>query len=289
MQIIITISEYFKMDILITRISICIFIIMSIIGIIGGYKLRKEDNLVKKLNGKFLYKYITLFMLVCAMISTIATGVMQFLNKNILGYFVFITILFIIVSLEWMYVHDRINLLIYYPSDKNIDMFFEYFADQKCSHVKYTEIITWLSRWVHYYFRLKTNDIKQSELILKLELLLRPDEDGLCLAAHHQNDFTELCKKMCEHKEENIRLKNITEAYSIMLSNKQEKHKLLESVFLDKNILWYFAIMIMHAVGCILVSADSKLFLGNLLLYLPGDALLLLVYNGIIKQQKIKE
>lgn len=220
------------------------------------------------------------------MISAIVTGIIQFINKDYIGYTMLGMYLFIVIALEWAFFYDKITLQLYYPSNEKLDMFFKYFKDRKISYIKYNEIITWLSRWVHYYFCEKTNGNEQSELILKLELLFRPGKDGLCLAVHHKSDFINLCKVLCQHKDNNEKLNDIIQAYNIMLSKEQEEYKILKNVFLDKNILWYIGIMILHVVGCTLICENVRSFWGNLFLYIPGDCLVLLVYIGIIKQQK---
>lgn len=288
-KIFLKISQYFHMNENASKIIIILFVFLLIIGLIWGRMLYNKDNPVKKLIGKFYYKYITLCMLICVMISAIITGIIQFVYKDILGYAVLITLCLGIISFVWAFIHDRISLFRYYPSDERLQYFFEYFKNN-VSDLKYTEIITWISRWIHHYFRF---DNKQNEKIKKLELLLRPENNGLCLAIYHKNEFIYLCKKICECNDDNYIIKSITETYDIMRSKEKEKyrpiHNFLRIMLLDKNILWYILIIILHFIGCILISETPRLIIGNLLLYLPGDALLLLIYFGIVKQQKEKE
>ena len=278
------IISYIKIPLI--SIPFMVFVIILMTGIVWSCKLRKNNDLIiKKLNSKFLYKYITLAMLIFTMIFAVITGITQFIYKDVFGYVMVYMFLLIIDSLVWVYCYYKINLFVWNPNDEELNESFEYFKEKKLSTVKYTEIITGLSQWIHYYFRLKANDNEQSDLIVKLHLLLRPDKNGLCLAAYHKNDFIELCERLCEYKDNDTRLKNITEAYNIMSFKEHEKYKLL-SILFDKNILCYFVIGCAHFVGCVLISDDICSIVGNLFLYIPGDILLIFVYHGIVKEHK---
>ena len=288
-KIVTGLSDYFNMNDCITKIFLIFFEALFVIGMFWGLLLIKEKNLVKKLNRKFLHKYITLFILLCTIVSAISTGIIQFINRNILGYALVCTLIFSALSIEWSFIHDRISLLGYSPDSNNLNKFFKYFKEKKISHIKYVEIVTWLSWWIHYYFRLKN---EQDDIISKLELLFRPENNGLCLAACHKSDFIELCKKICE-KSDDIVISSIIETYEIMCSKEKEKynpmHNVIRIFFLDKNILWYILIIVFHVAGCILVSETPRFIIGNLFLYLPGDALIFLIYFGIVKQQKERD
>lgn len=287
-KIFLVISKFFHMNENASKIIITIFVFLLIIGLIWGRILYNKDNLVKKLIGKFYYKYITLCMLICVMISAIIAGIIQFLYKDILGYAVFITLCLGIISLVWAFIHDRISLFRYYPNDERLDLIFKYFNCKKISYLKYEEMITWISRWIHHFFKKRNDNNVENELIQKLDLLLRPYNNGLCLAFHHKTDFIELCKTLCKDDQKDQKIKHIVETYDSIKNKEYEKNKLLRNMLSDKNIMWYIGIMILHAIGCSCISRNLRDFFGNFFLYIPGDILLLLFYYGIVKQQKIE-
>ena len=169
----------------------CIFVLVlfSIMAFFQKRKIENEVDFIKKINKNFRLKYIILFMLLIGMILYIISYILSLTVKGIWINLVTVFFAFPLVSVEWAIIFNRIDIYSNFSKDEIVNQYISFFAVKEMSSFKYVEIITWFSRWNHKYFRSKDNDQEIDRLIIKLELLLRPYDNGLCLASHHKNSF----------------------------------------------------------------------------------------------------
>lgn len=275
-------------NILQSRKVIVLFVvalIMIIYGLILKSKIEKEVNFTKKINKRFWFKYVIFFMLIMGMMFVIASYILAFIFKEIGIFLIVGSYAFLLVAVGWAFIFDRINIYTNLSKKEVLKQYISFFDKNKISNNKYIEIITWFSRWNHKYFRLKNdNEQEVDKFITKLELILRPNDNGLCLASRHKKTFLELCTKLkkCETEEE---IKEIENTANEMEKNQPEKYRIF-SLGLDHNILIYLSIIVLHIVASMLISNDIKDFLGNILFYIPSDILVILVYKGIIRESE---
>lgn len=225
-------------------------------------------------------------MLILGIIFVVLSYIITILNFKTGKYWLLYSFLYILISIEWAYLYLGINICYNMSKADVINEFILFFATNKMSGFKYFEIVTWFSRQNHYYFIHRSSEEQEIDnLIIKLELFLRPSVNGLCLACYHEKIFRDLCKKIngidiadkidCILKEEEK-----------VRGNVPERDKLFHVIF-DHNILIYLVVIGIHIVASVLISKKELLtFIGNLLFYLPSDILIILLYKGIIKDRR---
>lgn len=266
----------------------CFILFLFFIIFFLKWKIEKESNLIKRINKRFLLKYMIFCMLIMGMILVVTGYVLAFIFKEIGNYVIYYAFAFLLVSVEWAFLFDKLNIYTALSKYDILNQYILFFAKSKISNTKYIEIITWFSRWNHKNFRLK-NDYEQEvdKVITKLELLLRPNDNGFCLASRHKNTFLKLCAKLekCETEE---KMKEIENAVNEMEKNLPEKYRFF-SLGLDHNILIYLSIIAFHISASILISDNIKNIIGNILFYIPSDILVILVYKGIINEREKNE
>lgn len=269
-------------------VAITIFVVLLIIGFIWRIGIISEKDFSKKIINKFVMKYIILSMLIAGIMFIIISYLISVFFQEIGKDMIIASVLFNFVFILWTFIYERINVYYNISKDKIIEGFILCLLKDKISDIRYSEIIVWFSRWNHDNFKAKINDEKDADrLITKLELLLRPDEKGLCLAAYHKSDFLKLCSRLKNNAFES-NLKDIESTASEMEQKPCEKYRLL-SLSLDSNILFYLSIIGIHFIAAALVSGKNACnAIGNLLFYLPSDLLLIFVYKGIIKEREEK-
>lgn len=81
------------------------------------------------------------------------------------------------------------------------------------------------------------------------------------------------------------KLKAIENESNKMKENPPEKYRIFTWI-LDRNIIIYCSIIVLHVAASILVSDDFKSILGNILFNIPSDILVILVYKGIINDRE---
>lgn len=159
------------------------------------------------------------------------------------------------------------------------------FCRNNISNIKYSEVIVWFSRWNNKYFKTRIEEKQEVDcLIDKLELILRPYDNGLCLASYHKEDFLKLCAEWeCSTLEEKI--DNILSVSKKMETKPPEKYVKF-TLRLDRSILVYLAVMALHFMASILIGGGNIVnSFANMLFYIPSDILLILVYKGFIREK----
>jgi len=247
----------------------------------------KEQNLAKRINGKFKCKYIILIELLFLLLLSILFMIIQFISPIICIYLMISILWGFLIAFFLIRRYEKIDLTLEIPEKKSINEFLLFFSKENMSYFRYTEIITWFAMWIHQYAKSNISDEETCELISKLNLILRPYENRLCLAIYHKKEFINLCIELSKEKDFKEKQKDILSSFDRMELNKPEEYRYFNSLILEKSILVYILIIIFHIVAAILVSGqDIKNIIGNLFFYLPGDVLLILIYTGIIKDRR---
>lgn len=265
--------------------KIIVFVILFFVIFFLKNNLEKEKSFIKKINKRFYLKYLILIMLVIGIVFVLISYVIAIMELEIGKRLLCESFLFLFLSVEWAFVFDKINIYSNILKKDIIDEYLHFLGSNHMSDIKYSEVITWFSRWNHNSYLQKNNYEQESNnIILKLELLLRPNEKGLCKAYYHKNIFKELCKEIY-NKSDTDKVNAIINLAEELENTPPEKYKLF-SLVLDHNILTYFIIICVHIVASVLVSDFCiKDFMGNLLFYLPSDILIILVYKGIVREK----
>lgn len=266
------------------------FALVILLMVFGGFfwkrKIESETDFIKKVNKRFVLKYVIFFMLIIGMVFVFVSYIFAFIFEQFGKYLILGSLAFLIVSVIWAFIFERINLYTNFSKDKIVNGYISLFAKNKISNFKYVEIITWFSRWNHKNFLSKNNDEKEiDQLITKFELFFRPYDNGLCLAFYHKEEFLILCKawEKCDFKG---KLGEIESTLREMENKAKEEYKFF-SLSLDHNILFYLSVIAMHIVASIL-TCDKNLenAMGNILFYIPNDILIILIYKGVIIERE---
>lgn len=268
----------------ISIIYICFILILFFMIFFLKMKIEKEPDFNKRINKKFILKYVIMCMLIIGMILVISSYILAIKFIEMGFYLITGSFVFLFVTVEWAFIFDRINIYSDFSKDNIVKQYISFFAKKEMSSFKYLDIITWFSRWNHKYFRSRDNNQEIDQLIIKLELCLRPCYNGLCLASRHKNVFLHLCDKIkyCQFEEQLKLIENVSRE---MENNPPEKYRIF-SLGLERNILIYMSILILHVVASILIDGGIKNIIGNILFYIPSDVLVILVYKGIINEKE---
>lgn len=259
--------------------------ILIVMGFLIKRREEKENDFIKRINKHFLHKYIILIMIVFGILFICISYIITSLYFDFGKYLFVYSILYFLISIEWSYLYMKIDIYFNMSKDNVINEFISFFANSDLSVLKYLEVITWFSVYNHNYFLQTNNQEEIDELISKLELLLKPSRNGLCLVYYHKEYFIDLCKKI-NGKNIQEKIVNIIQAEEQIRNISPEKYKLFYIV-LDHNILIYLIIIGIHVVASGLVSKlEWMSFFGNFLFYLPNDILLILVHKGIVKNKQ---
>lgn len=267
---------------IIVIIYICINLTLFFTIFVLKRKIEKEPDFNKRINYRFLLKYVIMCMIIIGAILAITIEILAFKFKNFGICSLIVSYAFLSVSIEWAFIFDKIDIYSDISKDKVVEQYISLFAKNDMSNYKYLEVITWFSRWNHEHFQSRDNNQEIDQLIIKLELCLRPNGNGLCLASHHKNAFTKLCDKLvdCQPEEQ---LKEIVNEANEMKKNPPEKYKIF-SLGLDHNILIYMIIIVFHLSAIVLIGGKLNIIIGNILFYIPSDILAILIYKGILIQ-----
>lgn len=154
------------------------------------------------------------------------------------------------------------------------------FANNKMGYIRYSEYIFWFSREIRFLYLQKGF---YDKFISDLYRGLRCNDNGVNIAGIHKDSFTQLCKEILENPEIDI--------YNKFCKMEDEEKQMGKWSILskDKSMLCYCAIIIMHMVGCMCIGGKLGEVLGNMLLALPADILLILIYKGYVRDRELNE
>ena len=245
-------------------------------------------SLSKKMRIKFFLKYAIITLLALLLIFQTFILIEMFLS-NWKEWIVYIDVFFVVVLFILIYcLYDKIKI-----SDTNDfhNLFQEVYKlfEEGMSDLRYSEYITWVSRELFDTYLNKSSNLSKEdqEELNTLILLLRPNEYGLCTAFYHKNTFLTMCKELTNG--ENSRVEIIRKYYYCINNESRQKYHYFNGVLFDKNILAYLSILVIHVLAA-LIPYDQSGQIGfnevvrNLMLYLPNDTLVILVYFGIINE-----
>ena len=137
----------------------------------------------------FLLIYLLLF--ISLFISIFKNG-SQFFDKLLMAIFYIFAIEFILLIL-----YSKKSKLPEITSETQINEYLEFFSNSDIRNYIYVEAITWFYKVVRSAYLQKTDYISSNDYIDLINILyhiLRPNRKGLCLAALHQEKFTEISK-----------------------------------------------------------------------------------------------
>lgn len=261
-------------------------ILLSFLGFTLTKKIEKEEDFIKRINKRFRLKYIILFMLIVGILFLVFSSILTLIFSKIRTYFLFGSYLFLIVSVIWAFAFDKIDIYFDYSKNMIVEKYIAFFAESEISDIKYSEVIAWFSRWNNKYYKSKIDEDQDvDKLIVRLQLILRPYDNGLCLASYHKKDFLKLC---AEWKDSTLKdkLDNIYSISKEMEAKTPEKNRVF-ALSADHNILIYLSVIALHIMASILISdGKTKDFIANILFYIPNDILLILVYKGFIREKE---
>lgn len=260
------------------------------------------EKISKNLKKRFILKYSALAFLGITMLNGIFLIISRIIeelsNKPgiytsiFMGAMFFSLIVGMILAIVYQRIYDR-NLLIkkleknHTAEDVNefIEEYLSIFVNSKMGYIRYSEYIFWFSREIcsiHLH-----NDFGE-EYIHSLYHGLRCNDKGVNIAGLHKDSFISLCKNILGNPE--IGNKNIY-IYKSFCSMEKEKKQIGEwfVIALDQNKLYYYLIIIAHIAGCLFIGGRLWEIIGNLLLALPGDVLMILIYKGYVRERELKE
>ena len=274
---------------LLNNIMVILFIaaiLLSFLGFTLTKKVEKDEDFIKRINKRFRLKYIIWFMLIIGILFLVVSFILFLIFAKIGIYFIFGSYLFLIVSVIWAFAFDKIDIYFDYSKNMIVEKYISFFAENEISNIKYSEVIAWFSRWNNKYYKSKIDEEQDvDKLIARLELILRPYDNGLCLASYHKKDFLKLC---AEWKDSTLKdkLDNIYSISKEMESKTPEKYRVF-TLSLDHNILIYLSVIALHIMASILISdGNVRNTIANILFYIPSDILLILVYKGFIREKE---
>lgn len=256
------------------------------------------DEISKNLKKRFILKYIALAFLVITMLNGIFLIISRIIeelsNKPgiytsiFMGGMFFSLIVGMILAIVYQRIYER-NLLIekleknHTAEDINefIKEYISIFVNSKMGYIRYSEYIFWLSREIRFIHL--HNDFGE-EYIHSLYHGLRCNDKGINIAGLHKNSFISLCKNILENPE----IRNInTYIYESFCSMEKEKKQMGQLVIvIDPLLSYYWLIVMAHILACLFISKGLQETVGNLLLNLPADFLLIYTYIRGRKSKK---
>lgn len=259
----------------------------------GRRKVMEEIS--KNLKKRFILKYIALAFLGITMLNGIILIIFRIIeelsNKPgiytsiFMGAMFFSLIVGIILAIVYQRIYDR-NLLIK-KLEKNhkaedisefIKEYLSIFVNNKMGFIRYSEYVFWFSREIRFLYRQKDF---YDKFISGLYRGLRCNE-GVNVAGIHKDSFIQLCKEILENPEIDI-----YNRFCKMENEEKQMGKLV--IVTDPIIFCYWLIVIAHILGCLCISGRLQETLGNLLIALPADLLLIYTYVRDRKSKKDKE
>lgn len=137
---------------------ICLIFVLFIIGLVWKNKIEKESDFTKRINRKFILKYTTLAMLILGTTFVIFSYILTIVCDKIGKHLLFFSFAFLLISVEWAYIFDKINIYCGFSKEDIVEQYILFFTIGKISNTKYLEVIAWFSRWNHQNFLIKNSD-----------------------------------------------------------------------------------------------------------------------------------
>lgn len=247
------------------------------------------DRLIRK---KFYFKYVTLFCVLLLYIPLAGIIVTQFIFKEkfVSCFIAFIIHFFVVLAMNVVY--EKVFVL---PRIESLDVLYTYlkYFSSEHNYLEYTESITWFYRMICAEYKAKRDVYTDKEgIIYQLHFLLSPYGNGtISIAMNRMNLFRELAAELVSTYEKTEKFKVFSLEEMETFRNRQPEKYIIFKWIRDKNVLIYLSIFPLHILGCALLAItkeglSAKLFVGNLLLYIPADIIAILLYNGVMKDSK---
>ena len=242
-------------------------------------------NISNKIDNRYRFQIISLII---AFLTYIPLGayIITIFFKEYFFICTFILVGFILLDVVIVILFYHIDIVALPPLDdmEVLRDYLEYFAHNNLSDFKYVTVVGSFSRLIKAAHNRKTSDedSKFDELVSSLYMVLRSnDSDERCVAAYHKKSFINLVNDMLDG----------TYRYEQVLQMKNEPKDVDDSIkgnifkTLRKNIsIEVFIIaVICHIAGCFMKGEG---IMAQLLLALPPDVIMILVFLGIVKEHK---
>ena len=240
-----------------------------------------------KINKRYKFQIISLIIVTLTYIPLGAFVISAFFCKEYFNIclIVFMGFLLIDVAIVILFFHlDIVSL----PPINSIDVLYkylEYYSYNDLSDFKYITVVGSFSKLIKAAHNRKTagEDRKFDELVSSLYMVLRSDEEyeERCVAAYHKKSFIKLVNAILDG----------TYRYEQIIQMEKEPKDVDDSIkgnvvkFFRKNlsIEVFLLAVICHIAGCFMKGEG---IVAQLLLALPPDFIMILVFFGIVKEHK---
>ena len=245
-------------------------------------------EITNRINKRYRFQMISLIIAFLTYIPLGAFIISTFFLKEYLGicsvFFVIFLLLDVVIVI--LFFHMDIVAL---PPINNMDVlreYLEYYTHNNLSDFKYATVIGSFSRVIKDTRNRRTvgEYSKFDELIDSLYLVLRVEEksyEECCVAAYHKKEFVKLANNMLDgtyQYEQALQMRN--EPKDVDSSIKGNVLKLLRKNISIEAILF---MLICHFIACFMKGEG---IIAQLLLAIPPDILMILVYAGVVKEHK---
>lgn len=254
-----------------------------------------QETLHRLIKHRFRMKYALLFLILMLYVPLIGMMITQFIFRNSFQVFFIWFIFQLAVAIILNIRLERKYALPVLDSEDIIYKYLCYFKKFKRDqqYLEYTEVITWFYRKVQAAYTEKKDTYTDTDKIINnLHSALRPqDNRTTCYAIRHMEGFKTIVNTIISDYEVSHKLKELTyEQIESFRSEKEEKHFVVSWIH-DKNILTYLLVLVVHIFGCFLLACSEEkilwlTFWGNICLCIPMDIVVILLYCGIVKDNK---
>jgi len=254
-----------------------------------------NTSLKQKIDYKFRLKYGAFSLVMISMAVVIGIIVYQYFGTVYWEAELF-AIAFAGLALYLNYRYWKYDLRGVVSDREYILSFLEYYIQQNYENgdFKYIESLRWFSRDVAKIYYNCNNHDQIFEVTNKLHRALNSDGRCLCKASFKKDDFIELCKQLKLAIVENRSNKEIgidskMDALIDEINNAPEyvmSSKAFIQAIVSGTAFVYFLVAALHLFGCYMISEPGRDLMGNIFLVIPGDVLLILIYNNIVKEKK---
>ncbi len=241
------------------------------------------EKMKKKLKNKLILKYM--IFLVTILVS-LSIGITAFLPTK--GCYLFFWGIFLVLSVILSILIILWNKTFSFDDDiKNESArtaIYSLFSEENLSDFSYYEYIIWLSWGVIKEYNY--GEFDEEINLLKLYL----DGNVKSKAYICKDDFKKVCKILSGLTDKRDRCdylsRRLEEKFNISFKNSK-----LLNLLKDKNIITYCVIILLHLIACFLPDEINNFSLEkikNVLFYIPGDILVILIYKGFIQESDNK-
>lgn len=239
-----------------------------------------------RINRKFALKYAAFWISVITFLFALFFPVLQMRLKQenvVISLMVVVTVFIIMNCSYWKYdVRKGID------KREFIIGYLEYFKDDNFNKFKYIESLRWFSKSIHEIYLCKSEENQGVlNLVNLLHRVVKPKKHNFCTATHQRYEFRKLCEKILKNPnkesfDDEQELVNKIEKGNI---NSLTTFEFIKCMLFETPFI-YFLQLILTTVGCVFLAAGNKnQFIGNILIAIPSNVMLILGYFNILKDK----